>query len=1066
MGGQPGTPGQRFGTGGFQPGGNRNQMPDGTPRGPGGQQSRGPDFFGHGVTDDPQQSPLYDPQQVLSDSDDARRTTAVPAEFESRSHDQIQLTSFTQQQQTPAAAPDVRGPRAPVTAEALEQLGVVVISGNNPADVEEVVRIIDYIQKLGAGAEVQIQLVPLDYADATAVANTLTLLYQRVIVSPSGNISVAPARVPGAVQAPGAQAPFGGQVPGAAVPAGQQAASVVLLPLPRFNAILLAAPQARVADVVKEIKRLDKPIAPAARAVPFPLKKASSARVAQLVTDFYAQRYPNEAAGQHQIRVTHEDSTNTVFVQAGPADLEEIRDLIARIDTTVSSAVNDVRIVYLRNGLATEISTLLSEAIAQGTIAPAPTTGPTVVPTAGALGGARPAGALPGTAAAGAAVPGAVTPTPVTPTTAGAATKITTLRFISTRADVKGSIESGLLEDIRITPDTRVNSLILSAPAKTMDLLLALIRDLDVPPAARAQIKVFTLLRADAGAMAALLQQLFLGTGGQGAAGAPAAPLGGGGLGAGGVPSTVAPSAVTSTGGIGMPRAQFTLAGLTPEGAPLVPLSLTVDARSNSLIIAGGQNDLNVIEAIISRLDDAKIETRRNEVFKLRNASAADVATTLQNFLTRSLQVLQQGQQLAAFQEIVDNVVIVAEPITNTLLISATPSYFGEVLRLIQELDAQPLQVVIQVLIAEVDLTTTDEFGVEVGLQSPVLFSRSIIPADSLFGPNGSVTYTNAAGGLVPPGVTVNTSMNPAAQPGFNFNNVSLPLGNNPAVNPGIVGFQGLNNLGVGRADASGLGGFVFSAASQSFNLLIRALKTQGRIEILSRPQIQTLDNQTALINVGQDVPYVNTSNVTATGIISNSILYRPVGVILQVTPRISPDGGITMRVIPEVSSVSSTTVPLGNGNTATAFNTQHVETTVSVQDGETVAIGGLITNSDKRNDNKIPWLGDLPYVGALFRYRTEMKAKTELLVILTPRIVHSRGDMDRILAEEAQKMDWCLKDVVKIHGKTGMEPVLSGSPLSHEVPTNGVPGIAIPEPVPAESLPKPRSLPAPDGQK
>src|SRR5205814_10651215 len=130
----------------------------------------------------------------------------------------------------------------------------------------------------------------------------------------------------------------------------------------------------------------------------------------------------------------------------------------------------------------------------------------------------------------------------------------------------------------------------------------------------------------------------------------------------------------------------------------------------------------------------------------------------------------------------------------------------------------------------------------------------------------------------------------------------SLPLGNNPVVSPGVVGFQGLNNLGVGRSNANGVGGFVFSAASNTFNLLIRALKTQGRIDILSRPQVQTTDNQTAYLNIGQDIPYVSATTIVGGGLASNTVTYRSVGVILQVTPRISPDGTVIMRVIPEVS--------------------------------------------------------------------------------------------------------------------------------------------------------------------
>src|SRR5205085_87201 len=112
----------------------------------------------------------------------------------------------------------------------------------------------------------------------------------------------------------------------------------------------------------------------------------------------------------------------------------------------------------------------------------------------------------------------------------------------------------------------------------------------------------------------------------------------------------------------------------------------------------------------------------------------------------------------------------------------------------------------------------------------------------------------------------------------------SAALGNNPVVGPGVVGFQGISGLGVGRANANGISGFVFSASSNSFSLLVRALKTQGRIDILSRPQITTLDNQTATMLVGQRVPYISSTNVTSTGLVTNGITYQNVGVSLAVT--------------------------------------------------------------------------------------------------------------------------------------------------------------------------------------
>src|SRR5262249_39791820 len=131
--------------------------------------------------------------------------------------------------------------------------------------------------------------------------------------------------------------------------------------------------------------------------------------------------------------------------------------------------------------------------------------------------------------------------------------------------------------------------------------------------------------------------------------------------------------------------------------------------------------------AIIATLQDApESEMRRNEVYHVRNSSAVDVANALTTYFGNILTILNEGNQQTATISLEREVIIVAEPITNKLLINATPRYFEEVMRMIIELDAEQPMVVIQVLVAEVDLTSDEEFGVEFGLQSPVLFQRGL----------------------------------------------------------------------------------------------------------------------------------------------------------------------------------------------------------------------------------------------------------------------------------------------------------------------------------------------------
>src|SRR5262249_38276738 len=163
---------------------------------------------------------------------------------------------------------------------------------------------------------------------------------------------------------------------------------------------------------------------------------------------------------------------------------------------------------------------------------------------------------------------------------------------------------------------------------------------------------------------------------------------------------------------------------------------------------------------------------------------------------------------------------------------------------------------------------------------------------------------------------------------------------------------------------------------------LIRALKSQGRIDILSRPQVQVADNQTGFVQVGQNFPYLGPSTLTATGVAQQSIEYQPIGVTMRATPRVNPAGKVLTPLEPEVASVSSSPVNLGNGILAPAFNIQTVQTTVLASDGETIVLGGLISKQDTRQENGIPYFKDIPYVGALFRYRTHVIQRREVLII------------------------------------------------------------------------------------
>jgi type II secretory pathway component GspD/PulD (secretin) len=1109
-GGGPGGRGGMFGgPGGGGGGGGRPgaiQGGAGTNRGTGsGRQSRGPDFFVPRVKDDPQSNEheniltivtaKWRPEVAwqirgLPDAGKNQAQTLVP---EAGKNDQVaqQVLYFEEQgqEQGPekkAGAGKETGeavpiPRLPVITDALPSLGGIVITARSKEDMEAVLKIIEYLQKQGREAEIKVQIVPLKHADATSVTNTLNQLFTRVNVLPTANTLVQQQKGP-----TGPQFPF----PFAQPQQQQQQASIVLLPLPRQNAILMAAPKGRIPDVLKEIQRLDQPPAPNMKAVAFSLQRASANQVAALIQQFYANRYPGEAATQHQIRVTYDNNlSNTVIVQASPADLEDIRSLIDRLDTVPSSAVNIVKIVPLSNAVADELASILARTL---TISPpgaavnanlggfATTTGGGGVGGGGPAGGGGPGGGgfggAPGGgggfggggpggggfggggagggaggggfggggggfgggtggggvggggaggAGAGAGVGGAGTAAFGGTTYQTRQTKYFSVRFFSKD---KNKHEAGTFDDIRISSDPRINALVIAAPEKTMELIMALVKELDVAPYARAIINVFPLKNADATQVALELQQIFLGTGGGGTTGA----TGGGGPGGGGAPAGGGGGLGGGAGQGNLRPLQITIGGLSPQGAPLIDLRLSVDTRSNTLIAAGSVNDIKVIDTVIHAIDDVEIATRKSGAYRLRNAMAADVANALNDFYTKQVTVWTNATQQYGWKVMERNVVISVEPITNMIIISAGQPYYDELMNLAKQLDFLPQQVSIQVLVAEVDLNNQFEFGVEIGLQSPVLFNRSVVPGN---GTTGTATYTAqpvapaSASTIqytpVPPGVGL-TGNAAAAYPGYAFNNVAQVLGQNPLVNPFIVGFQGLTNLGTGRVSPNNsFGGFVFEANSGTVDILVRALQVQGRIDILSRTNITTLDNQTALSNVGQNFPLIGSTTITGTGLAQQSIIRQAVGVILQVTPKITLDGRVVMRIIPEVSSVIEPPITLSAGTFTNALAIQHMETTVVAEDGETIVIGGMISRNDAINDNKVPWFGDLPCVGSLFRFRTKSTAKKELIVIMTPHIIRNREDADCILHQEGTKVNWKLPHVVGIQGWSGMDPVL-----------------------------------------
>ncbi len=213
--------------------------------------------------------------------------------------------------------------------------------------------------------------------------------------------------------------------------------------------------------------------------------------------------------------------------------------------------------------------------------------------------------------------------------------------------------------------------------------------------------------------------------------------------------------------------------------------------------------------------------------------------------------------------------------------------------------------------------------------------------------------------------------------------------------------FRGLPGL----ASGSGLATFI----GQNWDVTLRAIAEQGRLEVLSRPTILARNNQQAVITVGQQVPLITNVRYDTFGNQINGITYQDVGIILRVTPFITSDDLVEMIVSPEISNLSDERVPIATGTNsvgAPVINRRAADTVVVTPNGQTVVIGGLMQDTKTATTSKIPLLGDIPLLGAAFRRKVNQDSKTELLIFLTPHIVKHPRDliaMTRTARDNAQ---------------------------------------------------------------
>ena len=379
-------------------------------------------------------------------------------------------------------------------------------------------------------------------------------------------------------------------------------------------------------------------------------------------------------------------------------------------------------------------------------------------------------------------------------------------------------------------------------------------------------------------------------------------------------------------------------------------VKFTADERTNSILISGEKSNRLKYRAIIAALDEPVETSGNTHVIYLHYAEAKNLASILSNVGAEVIKAEAKNTPVSKAGASSDSVSVQADETSNALVITAPASVFPSLRAVIQQLDIPRAQVLIEAIVAEILLDTSNELGVQWLIDA----SPTGDPiAATQFSTGGGSISSIVSGGVLPDGLT----------------------------------------LGIGRLDDPKL----------NFISIIRALAGDSETNLLSTPSIVTLDNQEAEIIVGQNVPFVTGETTSTVGAVANpfrTIERQDIGISLKVKPQINEGNTITLTIEQEVSNVS------GSATSAVDIitNKRSIKTTVQLADGELLVLGGLIDDKVVDTVQKVPGLGDIPILGALFRSTRLTKMKQNLVVFIRATIIK---DPDKARALSRRKYNF-----------------------------------------------------------
>ncbi|MDP8219047.1 MAG: secretin N-terminal domain-containing protein [Candidatus Theseobacter exili] len=380
--------------------------------------------------------------------------------------------------------------------------------------------------------------------------------------------------------------------------------------------------------------------------------------------------------------------------------------------------------------------------------------------------------------------------------------------------------------------------------------------------------------------------------------------------------------------------------------------AVSVYKPNNTIIITDMTEIVNKLSKIIDVLDSQTPVNREDlYVVSLKHADAETLAGVLKGLYVKGTQGTARANIGNAHP------VIVADKDSNALVIAASSRNYKQLSSIIKDLDEERLQVLVEVLIAEVSMNELSEFGIELAAIDGIIYGS----------PTG-------------------------------FGGTRITRAKDLTDNILTGGGGGLD----GSAAAFAKGEKTIGKVSfPEYGILVTAFQNTQGVDILSAPQILTLDNKEAHILVGENLAFIKNSQVTAEGGTVRTFEYKDVGLSLSITPHVSEENLIRLKVNQKVENV------LGfSFEGAVETSKREVLTEVVVEDGGTVVLGGLIRNEIKDEIEKVPFLGDIPILGHLFKRTKKMEVKSNLLIFICPHVVRSQNDLQELTKERQLQIE------------------------------------------------------------